>query len=162
MGREIRRVLPTWEHPKAETNWGDDEYHPQNDSSYEDAVKEYEDSRITFDEKTEGCTFVEYYGEEPDINYYMYKGPKPSEEELTHYQYYENVSEGTPLSPAFRTPEELAKWLTENCDGVYIPKGTNDQFMKFIDDGWAPSMVMTQTSDGRTFTSEVNGIPVGN
>lgn len=161
MGREIRRVLPTWEHPKGDNPWGYD-YIPQYDESYLDALKEYEDNRIAFDEKTEGCTFLDYYGEEPNPDLYMYKGQKPLEEELTHYIYYENVSEGTPLSPAFRTPEELAKWLSENCDDNYIPKGTYQQFMKFIDDGWAPSMVMTHTKDGRTFTSEINGIPVGN
>ena len=27
---------------------------------------------------------------------------------------YEDTSEGTPISPAFETPEELATWLAEN------------------------------------------------
>lgn len=32
----------------------------------------------------------------------------------THYQLYETVSEGTPLSPVMDTPEHLARWLVDN------------------------------------------------
>ena len=31
--------------------------------------------------------------------------------EPTHYQYYENTSEGTPLSPVFATEAELEIWI---------------------------------------------------
>ena len=30
---------------------------------------------------------------------------------------YETCSEGSPISPAFETPEELARWLTDNSFG---------------------------------------------
>ena len=155
MGREIRRVLPNWEHPKGDNPWGYG-YIPQYDKSYLDALKEYNDWRSTFDEND-----AEYYEDGPNPDRYMYKNKKPSKEELTHYQYYEDVSEGTPQSPVFETPHELATWLSENCGGKsHIPIGTYEQFMDFIDVGWGVSMVMTHTSDGRTFVSEINGISV--
>ena len=39
--------------------------------------------------------------------------PDWSPDEATHYMMYETCSEGTPISPAFATPEELARWLTD-------------------------------------------------
>ena len=35
-------------------------------------------------------------------------------EEATHYMMYEDTTEGTPISPAFETPELLARWLVDN------------------------------------------------
>ena len=32
----------------------------------------------------------------------------------THWQMYETVSEGTPISPVMATAEELARWLADN------------------------------------------------
>lgn len=47
------------------------------------------------------------------------------------YQIWETVSEGSPVSPVFDTPEELAKWMTYNSSGVDV--GTSyEQWMKFI------------------------------
>jgi len=60
------------------------------------------------------------------------------------YQLWETVSEGSPISPVFATPEELADWLAvyENQKGT--DKGTTrDQWLQFIQGpGWAPSMVV--------------------
>ena len=58
------------------------------------------------------------------------------------YQIWETVSEGSPVSPPFLRPEDLARWMVANDDSV--TKGTDyDGWMKFIlGDGWAPSMVM--------------------
>lgn len=39
--------------------------------------------------------------------------PDWPEEQRTHYMMYETTSEGTPISPAFATPEELARWLAD-------------------------------------------------
>lgn len=39
--------------------------------------------------------------------------PKWSDEECTHFMMYETCSEGTPISPAFETPEQLAHWLAD-------------------------------------------------
>ncbi len=43
--------------------------------------------------------------------------PDWDESEKTHYQMYEIVTEGTPISPPMETLESLAQWLVEN--GAY-------------------------------------------
>lgn len=69
------------------------------------------------------------------------------------YQLWETVSEGSPLSPALATPEELALWLTEHETSACGPITLSyDQWLAFIQGpGWAPSMVL----DGQKFISGV-------
>jgi len=59
------------------------------------------------------------------------------------FQIWETVSEGSPVSPPFVNPEELAQWMVENDDSV--TKDTDfEGWMKFIlGDGWAPSGMMS-------------------
>lgn len=85
MGREVRKVPKTWEHPKQENDsydpllgrdallWKDEELHISEDMVMPD------------------------FGDEAD-----------------HFMMYENTTEGTPISPAFSTPEELAHWLANS------------------------------------------------
>jgi hypothetical protein len=57
------------------------------------------------------------------------------------YQMWETVSEGSPISPVFKTAEELAHYMADNPSGsVYA---TFEQWMRMIDAKWAPSMVYT-------------------
>lgn len=58
------------------------------------------------------------------------------------YQLWETVSEGSPVSPVFDTPEDLARWLVRNPHG--IDKGTSyETWLAFIrGPGWAPSMAL--------------------
>lgn len=58
------------------------------------------------------------------------------------YQIWETVSEGSPISPVFATPEELAHYMSGTRWGA--DKGsTYETWMKFITGpGWAPSMVI--------------------
>jgi hypothetical protein len=60
------------------------------------------------------------------------------------YQLWETVSEGSPCSPVFDSPEGLAHWLATSPDYKGRMGNTSyDQWMKFIcGDGWAPSLVM--------------------
>lgn len=55
------------------------------------------------------------------------------------YQLWETVTEGSPISPVFAQPEQLAHWLQANPHG--IDEGTTfEQWMRFIKGpGWAPS-----------------------
>jgi hypothetical protein len=57
------------------------------------------------------------------------------------YQMWETVSEGSPISPVFKSPEKLAQWMVENDTSVTM--GTSyDQWMRFIvGPGWALSFV---------------------
>ncbi len=59
------------------------------------------------------------------------------------YQVWETTSEGSPISPAFETPEELAHWLVDNEASTFAKNtATYEQWMKFIQGpGWAPSAV---------------------
>lgn len=57
------------------------------------------------------------------------------------YQIWETVSEGSPITPAFETPEEVARWISTpgNCTWMGAGKGY-DMWLAFIrGPGWAPS-----------------------
>ncbi|WP_146208404.1 M20 family metallopeptidase [Cupriavidus plantarum] len=53
----------------------------------------------------------------------------------TAYQVYENVSEGTPVSPVFASLEELMDWLFKQGFSL-------EQAQTFIADGHCPSFVV--------------------
>lgn len=67
------------------------------------------------------------------------------------YQIWETVSEGSPISPVFATPEELADWMTTPGNGWQTDQGTTrEQWLRFINGpGWAPTMVAV---DGKLTT----------
>jgi hypothetical protein len=56
-------------------------------------------------------SFEEWSREKPCESKYM---PEWNEKEKTYFMLYECTTEGTPLSPAFKTVEELAKWSFDN------------------------------------------------
>lgn len=58
------------------------------------------------------------------------------------YQIWETVSEGSPISPVFATPEELAQHMAGRVWGA--DRGTSyETWLNFITSvGWAPSMIM--------------------
>lgn len=124
MGREIRRVSPNWEHPKDAKG----KYRPLFDSTYRQAI----------------------IGHFKELGWYL-KRPRylkewielwPNDEyhrphwktEPTHYQIYETVSEGTPISPVFARLDEMKVWLLGEG---YSEKASQ----KFVESGWAPSMI---------------------
>jgi hypothetical protein len=58
------------------------------------------------------------------------------------WQLWETVSEGSPITPVFATPEELARYQTNPGNDTSTTKGTTfEQWMAFISVGWAPSMI---------------------
>lgn len=61
------------------------------------------------------------------------------------YQLWETVSEGSPISPVFATPEELAHFMVSHSWGSQTNRMASsfDVAMGFIDAGWAPSAVAT-------------------
>jgi hypothetical protein len=60
------------------------------------------------------------------------------------WQMWETTSEGSPMSPVFATPEELATWLADT-GGSTFGSMTADYatWLKMINAGWAPSAVMS-------------------
>jgi len=132
-----------------------EEYTPQVECcDFDTAWAEYEQEREDFDPVKKDCTFEEYYGQPPERDEYTdYKGVEP-----TWFQLYENVSEGTPVSPPFETELELATWLSENGDywcqrrnaegGRGEAKPTFTQALSLVKSGYAPSMMMFSNESG--------------
>ena len=67
------------------------------------------------------------------------------------YCMYETVSEGTPISPVFATPEELARWLADTGASAFGgATATYEQWLHTCRGGYAPSMVFTVQDGLRT------------
>lgn len=154
MGREVRKVPANWQHPK-EFRWDHlgnraEQYKPlfpgeiyqrEVDNWDEECAKWKSGWRPDYctDPKSRSMTYEQYSGQRPHKDDYM---PDLPAEQRTHLMMYENTSEGTPISPAFATPEELARWLTDNCVSAFgISTGTYDGWLRVARGGWAPSAV---------------------
>lgn len=57
------------------------------------------------------------------------------------WQLWETVSEGSPISPVLGTAEELARWMTANKCTVSGPMSSYGAALRFVREGWAPSLV---------------------
>jgi hypothetical protein len=64
-------------------------------------------------EESRGLPYWEYEGGPPDPKYYR---PEWKPEEMTWFQVYETVSEGSPVTPPFATQQELVDYLVEHGD----------------------------------------------
>ena len=117
MGREVRKIKAGWQHPK----------HPNG-------------NYIGLFDGSDYAIHCGYDVDEdegpPDPKDYM---PQWSPDETTMFVMYETVSEGTPTSPAFETPEALARWLADNDTFV---KATYEQWLKVCNGAYAPTLVM--------------------
>ena len=132
MGREIRRVKPDWIHPEGVR---------LNDESYEEAMATYEQDKIDYDPaQHDGMPFEEWQGGVPDPELYR---PHWTKGEATAYQVYENVSEGSPVSPVFKEKEELIAWLMSPAAEEGCGPLSRKAAEKFFEAGTAPSMMMT-------------------
>ena len=79
--------------------------------------------------------------------------------ERTHLMMYETTSEGTPISPAFETAEELARWLADTGASSFgDATATYEQWMETIRAGSAPSAVFSSDrglESGVAYTGDV-------
>jgi hypothetical protein len=120
-------VPPGWEHPKNAKG----HYVPLMDGPFSKRVAQWDEERAHWDrgevldystwpeqhtfkpkpDDVDCATFEEWDGERPRREDYMPEWPDGS---ATMLVMYEETSEGTPISPAFATPEELARWLADN------------------------------------------------
>ena len=75
------------------------------------------------------------------------------------YQLWSTTTEGTPMSPVFKTPEELAKWLHENNASSFgHSTASYEQWLKFIyGPGWAPSGIMSKGRISSGVEASANG-----
>ncbi len=82
--------------------------------------------------------------------------PEWSVEERTHYQMYENTTEGTPLSPVMDSPESLAKWLVDNeANAGGGEKASYKGWLRVCVGGFAPSGISV---GGGPFVNGVDGV----
>lgn len=157
MGREVRMVPKGWNHPvdmlgepvalmkgpwsKAAREWDAESAAWQRGEmlDYSKWPKEH-----AFKPKTQSAldceTFEEWSGARPVQSEYM---PEFPEGMATMLMMYENTSEGTPISPAFETPEELARWLADNNASAFGGMtATYEQWLSTCKSGWAPSAMV--------------------
>ncbi len=166
MGREIRRVPANWQHPRRDCqHWPKCDsgkcYQPMFNRDYETAVVEWIENHQLWlsgehpDQINGSGKDYQYYaqwnGNAPDVEYYR---PKWNEEP-TWLQLYETVSEGTPVSPAFATQEELIEYLaTHGDDWGHGTPYSKDAAERMVRGGWAPSLIMM----GRQIYSGAEGL----
>ena len=162
MGREVRMVPASWEHPKHP----DDHYEPNRRGRYiplldrgyaaeaaewdagwakwqDGLVESYGDNGKEWRARTpdDGPRYTEWAGARPSPDDYM---PDWPDAERTHLMMYENTSEGTPKSPPMETPEALARWLADNGASAFAyDTATYEQWLPVCRGGWAPSMVIS-------------------
>lgn len=154
MGREVRMVPADWQHPKKQVpdhraGRMVERYQPMFDRPFAPAMREWIAEWEAW-ERGERPAHCE--GEERDMPYWEWAGGPPDPEyyrpdwpaeQRTHLMMYEDTSEGTPISPAFATPEELARWLADNGASSFgSSTATYEQWLRVCQGGWAPSMVM--------------------
>lgn len=179
MGREIRRVPPNWEHPQRDPSknpYRHEGLQPMRDRRFDEAFSEWLED---FDRVRAGnlsdferecyprglADWLHDEGAPPDPDYY-----RPwADEEATWYQVWENVSEGTPVTPPFATKEELVDYLVEHGDFWQhdaikrgwerkrpgYPGYSRKAAEAFVRDGYAPSMVTISDQSGTKILSGI-------
>lgn len=157
MGREVRKVPADWQHPKEQkldmrTGRMVEVYKPLfPGDGYQSSVDRWDEECAKWkagwrpddctDAESRAMTYEQYNGQRPHRDDYM---PDWPHEQRTHLMMYEDTSEGTPISPAFETPEELARWLVENKASAFGSEtGTYEGWLRVANGGYAPSMVFT-------------------
>ena len=158
MGREVRRVPADWQHPKHWTNgmrgpierykplFPGEQYQARVDEWDEECAKWKAGWRPEYctDAESHAMTYEQYSGKRPHRDDYMPNWPS---EQRTHLMMYEDTSEGTPISPAFATPEELARWLADTGASAFgSSTATYEQWLRVARGGWAPSAVFTPST----------------
>ena len=150
MGRTVRMVPPDWVHPEGKSlSEGFTQYHAYwieardqfDNGMVRDWGSSLEKAWKPKDADEANLSFEEWTGPEPIASDYMPEWPA---EVATHFMMYEKTSEGSPISPAFATPEELARWLTDNGASAFGGfTATYEQWLSTIRRGFAPSMIFT-------------------
>lgn len=171
MGREIRRVPKGWEHPRDEQG----RFISLHDQTYEDAAQEWWDAALKWQLGDVAKSENKYRKEYPW--YWDWSSPPPTKESYRpaftapadHFQIYETVSEGSPVSPVFESKEAMIAWMTQPIDrsSEYnvgedwqcMQGMTRKQAESFCEDESAPSLVTgpgVGVAAGHKIPDEVN------
>jgi hypothetical protein len=135
MGREVRRVPKDWKHPVYDRDTAPYQtligkhralfsgFDPEEQVAWDEGARKWAeglrpdgDEWVRYEERPlidrgRHDTWENWTGARPNRSDFM---PTWNEEELTHLMMYETTTEGTPISPAFETGRELARWLADN------------------------------------------------
>lgn len=148
MGRQLRKVASNWQHPKNENG----HYIPLIEHSFSKSLEEWNEGKkqwglgfrknwfakedepkwVEKDSEQSNMSWEEWTSSEPVVEYYM---PEWTDEEKTHIQLYENTSEGTPISPVFKSDEieKLCEYAAENCSTFSDYKATKEEWQSMLD-----------------------------
>lgn len=151
MSRECRRVHPDWEPERNQyghyvglfdgVNLTEDTRRwDEENAKWEQGFRRHflnDDQWVPIEPEYSHYTYEGWNGERPDPANYM---PVWTPEEATHWRMFETVSEGSPVSPPFATPEELAQWCADHPQEVYSG-GTYEQWLAICHGAFAPSGV---------------------
>jgi len=133
MSRKVRRVPPSWQHPVDQEG----KYKPLFDSDmfayrlqdYVEEIEQYGLEAANQDFGEGGPSKIDYMPDWP-------------EQQKTHLMMYETTTEGTPVSPAFEKPQDLAKWLVDNNVPVFANMmATYEQWMDIIMNSAGPMLL---------------------
>lgn len=152
-----------WQHPKNERGY----YIPLSGGSYAEDVEEWGKLKTHWDQgfvegfvqgnivwinkdddpDAQGKTFEEYHYTRPTEAEYM---PDWSDIERTHWMMYESVSEGTPISPAFATPQELCRWLVKTGASAFADQTASyDAWWAVCQEGSTPGSAVLDVTTGQ-------------
>jgi hypothetical protein len=130
MSRKVRRVPPDWQHPRDDRGC---------------FIPMHEQFPYVPEEVEEGLRKGWLRGEPPHYNIQVV--PQCPLEERTHYQLYEEVTEGTPVTPHFETKGELIEWLVTHGedygDGTTSGGWSRQAAEQIVNDEWAPSLIIS-------------------
>lgn len=172
MGREIRMVPANWEHPIVDRHYGsrtEPGYQPMYDQTYQSACQEWKAAFAAW-ERGERPSYYRASEDGADCQYWEWEGGPPvrayyrpwADEDATWLQVWETVSEGTPVTPPFATPEELVEYLVTHGDEWDQRRGHGGwerrNAEQFVKRGYAPSMAVTTTSTGAEIREPRDGM----
>lgn len=149
MSREVRMVAPNWQHPRYPDDYYESHmaglYVPLRNGDYCEESAEWDRGWKKWqsepDPEYAHMRYTEYEGSRPSPDDYM---PQWRDGEATHYMMYETTSEGTPISPAFSSPEELAAWLAKSGASAFGGMtATYEQWLNVARGAYEPSMVVS-------------------
>jgi hypothetical protein len=150
MGREVRRVPANWQHPK-DSNGRYIALHDGNvaalqakwdarESDWNRGLREDHGDPSKLVPHGKDYPFEKWDGPRARAEEYM---PQWSSSEATHLMMYETCSEGTPVSPAFATPEELARFLADAGASAFGGMTASyESWLSACKRGWSPSAFM--------------------
>ncbi|MHB8148000.1 MAG: hypothetical protein ACYDGM_12170 [Vulcanimicrobiaceae bacterium] len=157
MGREVRQVPADWQHPQNE--FGRAIPLKSGDlvalqAEWDEGFAKWSEGLrfnnlgvlVTIEARYSGLSYSDWTGRRPVAEEYMPQWPASLR---THFQMYETTSEGTPISPVFATPQELARWLADTGASAFGPmKASYDEWLATIEAGSVASMVSITDGDG--------------